>query len=170
MFQKQLQTMDNSKRITVNHSSLLGLRAELLKKQAEVKAAKEAAQNDQQTLPKVKRKVKDKKSSKKIPKQLIDTDDVKAHKKSQLMLEAKTRLYDKLTKGIVKDDKFLVNFEDKDRESSEEEVIDKSPQEEYVSDEEGWVEYKDCFGRTRKCLRQDLPTMIRKDDKVKVRI
>lgn len=33
-------------------------------------------------------------------------------------------------------------------------------------DEEEWVEYTDSFGRSRKCLRQDLPNFIEQDKKL----
>ncbi|XP_015512549.2 coiled-coil domain-containing protein 174 [Neodiprion lecontei] len=159
--------MNNSKKINVNYSSLVGLKAELLRKQTEVKDAKA---NAEVTSIQSKHKVRTKKSKTKkvkIEKELIDTDDIKAHKKSKLMLEAKARLYENLKRSHSnKNEHFLVDFGNKPQ--SEDEKFDSDDYEDANSDpEEDWVEYEDCFGRTRKCLRRDLSTMQKKDDFVK---
>lgn len=159
--------MNSSKKINVNYSSLVGLKAELLRKQTEVKDAKVSSEAIP-TQPKHKVKNKKPKIKKlKIDKELIDTDDIKAHKKSKLMLEAKARLYENLKKSHSnKSEHFLVDFENKSE--SEEEIIHSDDYEDENSDpEEDWVEYQDCFGRTRKCLRRDLSKMQEKDDFVK---
>lgn len=159
--------MNSSKKINVNYSSLVGLKAELLRKQTEVKDAKVNAEVEPiQGKHKVKNK-KPKVKKLKIEKELIDTDDIKAHKKSRLMLEAKARLYDNLKKTHNnKHEHFLVDFENKSE--SEEERYYSDDYEDANSDpEEDWVEYEDCFGRTRKCLRRDLSKMQQKDDFVK---
>ncbi|XP_012253981.2 coiled-coil domain-containing protein 174 [Athalia rosae] len=159
--------MNNSKKINVNYSSLVGLKAELLRKQTEVKDAKV---NADPILIQPKHKAKNPKPRTiklEIKKEPTDTDDIKAHKKSKLMLEAKTRLYETLKKTHSnKNEHFLVDFENKSE--SEEEFIHSDDYEETNSDpEEDWVEYQDCFGRTRKCLRRDLSRMQEKDDFVK---
>ncbi|XP_046739009.1 coiled-coil domain-containing protein 174 [Diprion similis] len=159
--------MNNSKKINVNYSSLVGLKAELLRKQTEVKDAKA---NAEVPSTQSKHKVRTKKSKTKkikIEKELIDTDDIKAHKKSKLMLEAKARLYENLKRSHSnKNEHFLVDFENKPE--SEDEKFDSDDYEDANSDpEEDWVEYEDCFGRTRKCLRRDLSKMQEKDEFVK---
>ncbi|EGI64036.1 Uncharacterized protein C3orf19-like protein [Acromyrmex echinatior] len=97
----------------------------------------------------------------------MDSEDIIAHKKSKLMLEAKARLYERLKKSKNNNDKFLVDFENK-LDEPDEEFVDETIDKEYpIESEENWVEYQDCFGRTRKCLREDLPHMQKKDELIK---
>ncbi|KAL6257947.1 hypothetical protein P5V15_011545 [Pogonomyrmex californicus] len=163
--------MNMTKKINVNFSSLVGLKAELLRKQAEVNEAKLKTEsvNVQPQLNKKKTKkiIPDEEKNIKRP---LDSEDIVTHKKSKLMLEAKARLYDRLKKSKNNNDKFLVDFENKLNESDEE-VIDETINEEHpIEPEENWVEYQDCFGRTRKCLREDLPHMQKKDELIKQEI
>lgn len=160
-----------AKKIDVNFSSLVGLKAELLRKQAEVNEAKLKAEcinvPPQLSKKRVKKTVTE--DTKKDAKEKADPEDIAAHKKSRLMLEAKARLYDRLKKSKTIDNKFLVDFRNKEDESDD--FVDEALNEEYpVEPEENWVEYQDCFGRTRKCLREDLPHMQRKDDIIKLEI
>ncbi|XP_012234361.1 coiled-coil domain-containing protein 174 [Linepithema humile] len=164
--------MNMTKKINVNYSSLVGLKAELLRKQAEVNEVKLKTEHIN------KPSQLNKKRSKKIPtegvkkntKELIDSEDIIAHKKSRLMLEAKTRLYERLKKSKNNNDKFLVDFKNK-LDESDEEFVDEAINEEHpIEPDENWVEYKDCFGRTRKCLREDLPHMQKKDELIKQEI
>jgi len=86
------------------------------------------------------------------------------------MLEAKARLYERLKKSKNNNDKFLVDFENKLDEPNEE-FVDETIDKEYpIEPEENWVEYQDCFGRTRKCLLEDLPHMQKKDELIKQEI
>ncbi|XP_011860954.1 PREDICTED: coiled-coil domain-containing protein 174 [Vollenhovia emeryi] len=160
--------MNMTKKINVNFSSLVGLKAELLRKQVEVNEAR--LKTETVNVPPLSSKKKSKKSvvggAEGNVKRSVDPEDIVAHKKSKLMLEAKARLYERLKKSKNNDDKFLVDFENKLSEPSEE--VDEAIDEEYpIEPEENWVEYQDCFGRTRKCLREDLPHMQRKDDLIK---
>lgn len=164
--------MNTTKKINVNFSSLVGLKAELLRKQAEVNEAKLKADSIN-VLPQLNKKRSKKIVAEDVEKNStkpIDTEDIIVHKKSKLMLEAKARLYDKLQKSKNNNDKFLVDFKSKLDEPDKEfvnEVID----EQYpIEPEESWVEYQDCFGRTRKCLREDLSHMQKKDDLIKQEI
>lgn len=160
-----------TKKINVNFSSFVGLKAELLRKQAEVNEAKLKAESINVSPQLIKKKSKKTvtEDTDKNAKRTIDTEDIAAHKKSRLMLEAKARLYEKLKKTKNNNDKFLVDFKNKMDESDE--IMDKKIDEEYpIEPEENWVEYQDCFGRTRKCLREDLPHMQRKDDIIKQEI
>lgn len=162
--------MNVAKKINVNFSSLVGLKAELLRKQTEVKEAKAHIETTQTT--KLKRKIKQvKNDNKSSAKELTDVEDINAHKKSKLVLEAKARLYTKLKKSKNSNENFLVDFTNKSDES-EEEIFkeDDYDDDRFVDPDDNWVEYKDCFGRTRKCLAKDLPLMREKDELLKQEI
>lgn len=163
--------MNATKKINVNFSSLVGLKAELLRKQAEVNEAKLKTESAQM-IPKVKKKIKRPKSeSKKDKADEMSEIDVNAHKKSKLMLEAKARLYDRLKKSKNNNDNFLVDFKNKSDESEEEHHSDESETHDTIMEnEDDWVEYVDCFGRTRKCLYEDLPIMQEKDKLVEQQV
>lgn len=163
--------MNASKKINVNFSSLIGLKAELMRKQAEVKEAKMRAEVIQPII-KVKRKAKnlEEKIKKDRSDDLVDVDDIKTHKKSKLMLEAKTRLYNRLKKTKHNNENFLVDFSNKSDESEEEKLEEEEPEDNSIidnDDDDDWVEYVDCFGRTRRCLKEDLPSMQEKDKLLK---
>ncbi|CAK9797544.1 Coiled-coil domain-containing protein 174 [Anthophora plagiata] len=166
--------MNNTKKINVNFSSLVGLKAELLKKQHEVNEAKLKSERNQ-TIPKVQKKkfkkVKEesKNEDSKRPEYIEDVD---THKKSKLMLQAKARLYERMKKSKTPNDNFLVDFTNKSDESEEEPLPEDAETENDASflNEDDWVEYEDCFGRTRKCLREDLPLMQEKDQLIKQQI
>lgn len=181
--------MNNSKKINVSYSSLVGLKAELLRKHAEVEEAKAKQSVKKTNLPKAKVKTKtiknkeEKKSNNKSGK-VTEIEDINLLNKSKYMLEAKSKLYDKLKKqgyrggnrnsyGNDDDDdsnRYLVDFSNKSDES-EPEIHREEDYNDYASDpEEDWVEYQDCFGRTRKCLRKDLPKMKEKDNLIKEEI
>ncbi|KAG7207113.1 hypothetical protein KM043_000989 [Ampulex compressa] len=173
--------MNASKRIDVNFSSLVGLKAELLRKQAEVNEAKVKIEA-LRAVPKAKRrpkKIEEERSE--VPSDgFLDAEDVNAHKKSRLALEAKARLYDRLKLSRDNRENFLVDFSRKLEEEVEERVDQKEEEEEEEDQdqeceypelpEDDWVEYEDCFGRTRKCLREDLRIMREKDELVKRQI
>ncbi|XP_039310079.1 coiled-coil domain-containing protein 174 [Solenopsis invicta] len=162
--------MNMTKKINVNFSSLVGLKAELLRKQAEVNEAKLKTESINVPLSKKKSKKIVTNDADKNAKRSVDSEDIVAHKKSKLMLEAKARLYERLKKSKNNNDKFLVDFENK-LDEPDEEFADETINEEYpLEPEENWVEYQDCFGRTRKCLREDLPYMQKKDDLIKEEI
>lgn len=162
--------MNMTKKINVNFSSLVGLKAELLRKQAEVNEVKLKSEPTNMPLSKKKsKKIVTDDAKRNIPR-LIDSEDIVAHKKSKLMLEAKARLYERLKKSKNNNEKFLVDFEKKLDESDEEFVDETIDKEHPIESEENWVEYQDCFGRTRKCLREDLPHMQKKDDLIKQEI
>lgn len=163
--------MNNTKKINVNFSSLVGLKAELLKKQHEVNEAKLKSEIDH-TISKLQKKKSrkiekaSKKENSKMPEYIEDVD---THKKSKLMLEAKARLYDRLKKSRTTNENFLVDFTNKSDES-EEEPLPKDETDPILENEDDWVEYEDCFGRTRKCLREDLSLMQEKDQLIKQQI
>lgn len=159
--------MNKTKKINVNFSSLVGLKAELLRKQTEIKNAKSKDEGQPKVAkPKTKpKKVRSKKSKK--DGDYTEIEDAATLRKSKIMLEAKTILYDKLKKNRGDESRsYLVDFTSKDE--SEDEVYREEDYNDSNSDpEDDWVEYQDCFGRTRKCLRKDLPKMREKDEVVK---
>ena len=167
--------MNTTKKINVNFSSLVGLKAELLRKQTEVNDAKlrsEMVHN----FPKAKVKKKPKKAKKENEDEKSQKseyiEDVNTHKKSKLMLEAKARLYSKLKRSKHNNENFLVDFTNKSDESEEESSPkdEEDDNDESFGNEDDWVEYEDCFGRTRKCLREDLLLMQEKDNLIKQQI
>lgn len=177
--------MNNESTINVHYSSLVGLKAELLRKKNEVELLKANQQNVQYIIRKKKEKL-DKKTIKKLKKEEnkkrkeeeeelinVDPDIMKMHKKSKLMLEAKSRLYSQLSKTRTTiNQNFLVDFENKQNESDDDDKCDNDDKNEnnnsenYDSDGD-WIEYTDCFGRSRKCLREDLPKMKQNDERLK---
>lgn len=81
------------------------------------------------------------------------------------MLLAKTKLYEELaSKRSSKDaSSFLVNFKGKkdyqEKANSEPEMNDSGS-----DSDSDWVEFTDCLGRTRRCLKEDLEEMKKRDD------
>lgn len=163
--------MNTGKKINVNISSLVGLKAELLRKHTEIKDAQNKYDPDRVNLPQVKvktKKVKVKKEKDAKGSKTTEIEDINELKKSKYMLEAKSRLYDKLKVNRGDEDHhYLVDFQNK-IEESENELDNEDEYEDRNSDpEEDWVDYEDCFGRSRKCLRRDLPKMREKDNLIK---
>ncbi|XP_076761371.1 coiled-coil domain-containing protein 174 [Xylocopa sonorina] len=165
--------MNNSKKINVNISSLVGLKAELLKKQHEVNEAKlksEATHNVPKLQKKKPKKLKSENKSENSKRSEEYIEDINTHKKSKLMLEAKARLYEQLIKSKTTNENFLVDFTNKSDESENESLLKDEDIDASLENEDDWVEYEDCFGRTRKCLREDLPLMQKKDQLIKQQI
>lgn len=95
-----------------------------------------------------------------------------ALKKSQSILEAKSKLYDEL----VKDPKgnsgnFLVDFEKKESERDESAVSNEEEdkiESDFEEDDEEWIDFVDCLGRTKRCHRDDLESMKANDEKLRI--
>ncbi|GLH05444.1 uncharacterized protein GBIM_11045 [Gryllus bimaculatus] len=176
--------MKSSKVIDVSQASLVSLKAELSRKQEEVNKAKTEAQAS--FIHPVPRQKKEQEPHPKLVKDVSEEDsekrheDEELHRKSRATLEAKTRLYDKLMQASsLRDDddnEYLVNFEQKalENENAEKQVRDEDKEEDDIqhnSDEYGsasdseeeWVDYTDCLGRTRRCLKCDLEFVKDKD-------
>ncbi|KAI4460308.1 hypothetical protein MML48_6g00017791 [Holotrichia oblita] len=169
----------------ISKSSLLSLKAEILRKQEEVNKEKllnkaKAAQGIKKGSPlDLKNKGVDERQ------QSDSFEDEDLLKKSRSALEAKALLYDKLSKGGTNRDddaRYLVQFRKKNTDlppSDSEDDVDRYPESEederHFSDEyeparnpdEEWVEYVDCLGRTRKCMRKDLPYLKERDSDLK---
>ncbi|XP_033095877.1 coiled-coil domain-containing protein 174-like isoform X2 [Anneissia japonica] len=168
--------------IKVNASSLVGLKAELFKKQQEFQ--KERLENSNV----VKAKSAPKKPSlwskknagvnqRAAKDQEAASEDKKSLDKSRASLEAKSKLYDEMTKAnyIPDEDgsgRFLVDFEQKalskiknqsQKSDEEEDVIDNDNIPEPAGPQEEWVDYVDSLGRSRRCMRKDLADLIAMD-------
>lgn len=200
---------DPNKVINVNLSSLLSLKAELLRKQAEVNKAKFAQSASTATAQEyvsisahkqldsnaeddnASRKKKDKKKrSKEVEKTkdatVYEHEDSLLLQKSQKVLEAKAKFYERMTKTggkLNSDDNCLVMFNRKKQEEGVDDykngqhhkhssdVSDVSSDDEDLSDhpedpDDEWVEYTDCLGRTRKCLKRDYEAAKRRDEEL----
>lgn len=197
---------DPNKVINVNLSSLLSLKAELLRKQAEVNKAKVAQTSASATSKEeysahkqankttedyddsVSHKKKDKKKrNKEVEKSkdaaVYEHEDSAMLEKSQRILEAKAKFYERMQKSggnLNSDDNCLVMFNKKKQEERTE--TNNKPESKYTSSDESsdsehesdnpndtddeWVEYTDCLGRTRTCLKRDLAEAKRKDEKL----
>lgn len=181
---------------------LLGLKAELLRKQDEVNKAKN--QNNIGSTPpdqfqlkrsnKVGSTLKSLLNNKKSKQKRNDVNKLGKLEskpieenselliKSRKVLEAKAKLYEKLTTsgGLMNsDDTCLVLFNKKKQvshqnhpnvassESSDDEHSDESTggsrEIEENDPNELWTEYTDCLGRTRKCLKEDIELFKRRD-------
>ncbi|XP_034661031.1 coiled-coil domain-containing protein 174 [Drosophila subobscura] len=178
---------DPNKAISVNLSSLLSLKAELLRKQHEVKLAKAAQVSAGDHKPQKVVSEKDKPKSNSY-KEVSRNEDVKVYEeedhaqlaKSRRVLEAKSKYYDRMSRSggnLNSDDNCLVMFnrkrQEEDLDDDDEEPQACSPpgrvssssssssEDEGNDDDE--VEYVDCLGRTRKCLRKVLAEEKKRD-------
>ncbi|NXT94336.1 CC174 protein, partial [Anhinga rufa] len=111
--------------------------------------------------------------------------------KSRKKLEEKAKLYEKMTKGDFPDeeteDLYLVDFTQKiidkqhevqelyqseaARKTSEKETDDEETQPEMeipppADPDEEWVDYVDFLGRSRRCMKKDLPSLLKMDQEL----
>ncbi|KAH8295321.1 hypothetical protein KR018_009942 [Drosophila ironensis] len=175
---------DPSKAISVNLSSLLSLKAELVRKQREVKLAKATKVAADEFRPAKgsddKEKSKDRGYSK-VGKtggangaKVYEAEDPAQLDKSRRVLEAKSKYYDRMSRtggSLNSDDNCLVMFNRKKQEEDRQQHVSSesrsrrssSSDSEEEGDDDDEVEYVDCLGRTRKCLRRDLAEAKRRD-------
>jgi len=175
---------DPNKAISVNLSSLLSLKAELLRKQHEVRVAKATQASTADFRP-------TKSSADKVESQdrgykkvgssndgakVYEAEDYAQLDKSRRVLEAKSKFYDRMSRSggtLNSDDNCLVMFNRKKQEADQEPSAMRgdprqrlssrsSSDDEQVQDDDE-VEYIDCLGRTRKCLRKDLKEAQKRD-------
>jgi len=175
---------DPNKAISVNLSSLLSLKAELLRKQHEVRVAKATQASTTDFRP-------SKSSTEKVESQdrgykkvgssndgakVYEAEDHAQLDKSRRVLEAKSKFYDRMSRSggtLNSDDNCLVMFNRKKQEADQEPSAMRgdprqrlssrsSSDDEQVQDDDE-VEYIDCLGRTRKCLRKDLKEAQKRD-------
>ncbi|GBP15213.1 Coiled-coil domain-containing protein 174 [Eumeta japonica] len=158
---------------------LLSLKAELLKKQEEVLEKKQLPQNKLENfkphLPqKTEKNDKPEKKSFRDNLKEVDTDELEACRKSKTALEKKAQLYEHLADSAGTSElegRFLIDFNLKKK---QEPSKSPSPEPEDVSftvDEAlevngDWMEFTDCLGRTRKCLKTDLELYKKRDQEL----
>lgn len=182
--------MDKKKKpLEVAASSLVDLKAELYRKQEQFKREKIGQENAEAGL-----KTKDTSKKPNIwSKQNAGVSARAAKDAEQLAeeqvsldaarrkLEEKARLYEQMTKGDFPDEEtealYLVDFTqkiiDKNRETltqKEKEDEDKaslSPIPPPQNPDEEWVDYVDALGRSRMCMKKDLPSFVKMDQDLK---
>ncbi|KAK1158475.1 coiled-coil domain-containing protein 174-like [Acipenser oxyrinchus oxyrinchus] len=113
------------------------------------------------------------------------TEEENTLDKSKQKLEEKARLYEQMTKGDLPDEEteslFLVDFTQKIidqkrdaikstavRESAEEALPDSEIPPPENPDQE-WVDYVDSLGRSRRCMKKDLPELLKMDKNLHVK-
>lgn len=159
----------------------MGLKAELLRKKSEVSSAKYSQEINDLKATKKKLTTKLDKSNEGVhARDKRDAEEILEEsnelKNSQKILEAKAKLYDKLVNNTndvdssIDTSAFLVDFKQK----NQEETISSQPDEEKVesdygeySDDDDWVDFVDCLGRTKRCHKDDLEVMKEQDEKLK---
>lgn len=173
--------MKSGKVIDISKSSLVSLKAELSRKQEEVKKVK-GSESYIKLPPKPKETVKANvgvEERNKQDLQELQPEEIDLLKKSREVLEVKSRLYDELQKGkLVSEEgksRYLVDFNQKGTQTqaeSNDPVLNEkaeSSDDDFMEsdfDESEWVEYTDCLGRTRKCHRSELAEMKEIDAKM----
>lgn len=164
------------------------MKAELLRKQEEVNKFKKPSVSDPFSVRVSKhpsKSSKDRKKTHETPKPISSEKSEKAanqneedHEmlaKSKRVLEAKAKLYDKMTNSggsLNSDDTCLVQFNRKQQDERQPFVASESDSDSddghYNNDSDPdsdgkWTEYTDCLGRTRKCLKEDVAFFKKKD-------
>ncbi|KAF7266878.1 coiled-coil domain-containing protein 174 [Rhynchophorus ferrugineus] len=164
----------------ISKSALLNLKAEILRKEDDLVKAKS---ENVQKLKVIKKRAPLELKNKGVEerKQFDYTEEeLDLLKLSRSKLETKAKLYEQLSSNgsstEILNRKYLVRFDKKgidcsipkeltDVENLEKEVSDHYDDE--VDSSEEWVEYVDCLGRSRKCLRKDLNYFKSKDEDLK---
>ncbi|XP_067675051.1 coiled-coil domain-containing protein 174-like [Haliotis asinina] len=182
----------SSKTGNMNASSMIDLKAELYRKHEEFKQLKNTTgtlikgRTQEKTKPDLFSR-KNKGVLERAQRDLeekVEEEDVLV--RSRKALEAKAKLYDKISSSseIPEEDGsgvFLVDFQKKvidnivearDRECSKGRQLPSDKQDEEMLSEpvpppsdpqEEWVDYTDSLGRSRRCMRKDLPQLIQQD-------
>lgn len=158
---------------------MLSLKAELLRKHEEVSKAKSSHIVDNFIPRKHSEKITKPKNALKTnsehTKDSISYEDSEMLNRSKKVLEAKSKFYDKMSAmggSLNSDENCLVMFNQKKQSGNvktfshepSESSSDDSETESNNKEESGeWVEYVDCLGRTRKCLKEDVEFFKKKD-------
>ncbi|XP_047537677.1 coiled-coil domain-containing protein 174 [Vanessa atalanta] len=168
------------KKILFNKSTLLSLKAELLKKQEEIQEKKHLPQHNLENFkPSQSENKKNKtegnnptKKSLKDNLRAVDAEEFEACRRSKSALEKKAELYKHLTEGAGNSQlasNFLVDFKGKKQEALSkpepklEELEKILP---FEDDDSQWTEFTDFLGRTRKCLKSDLEHYRKRDEEL----
>ncbi|XP_061746605.1 coiled-coil domain-containing protein 174 isoform X2 [Nerophis ophidion] len=169
--------MDKKKKpFDVTASSLVDLKAELYRKQEQFKQERLGQEHTGYKAPKVKVKkpnVWNKQNSGVSARADKDAEQLAEEQQSidnaRSKLEEKAKLYEQMTKGDFPDEEteglYLVDFAqkiiDKRREgraeSEDEETGRLSPIPPPQNPDEEWVDFVDALGRSRRCMKKDLP-------------
>ncbi|XP_029193544.2 coiled-coil domain-containing protein 174-like [Acropora millepora] len=159
----------------LNEASIVDLKAELIRKEYQLKREKfgeEQKVNRQPKKPpvwaKVKKETKSTNLEAPVQQNELSLEEQQLLQKSKQVLEAKAALYDKMAQGEIEDEedvegegRFLVDFHRKVYSKEEEsEQNSKGLKDEDIpppsGPDEEWVDYVDSLGRERRCLRKDL--------------
>ncbi|XP_077385535.1 coiled-coil domain-containing protein 174 [Festucalex cinctus] len=180
--------MDKKKRpFDVTASSLVDLKAELYRKQEQFKQQRlgqESVGAAHKPKPKVKKpnvwvkqnsgvSARAEKDAEQLAEEQRSLDNAKSK------LEEKAKLYEQMTKGNFPDEEteglYLVDFAQKiidkrrethtqkDADSEEEERARLSPVPPPQNPDEEWVDFVDALGRSRRCMKKDLPDFVKMD-------
>lgn len=168
----------------ISKSSLLSLKAEILRKQEDISKAKIENEAKIKVLKKVPLEIKNKGVEERGNKDY--EEDLDLLKLSKTVLERKAEIYEKLSSGTLSEENkkkyehVLVIFDkknsdlppsdsesDKRQSESEDDNYYESDENEAKDPGERWVEYVDSFGRTRKCMEKDLEFLKSKDEEMK---
>jgi len=157
-----------AKKLQVDAGSLADLKAELFRKRGEaVKNRQKGNYRPEKVVDKEEKKTNiwSKKNTGLIARMQRDMEmkkeEERSHERARYMLEKKSRLYDSLKKGKGRSDvaeNFLVNFG-----ANNDSDNDEPRNYPATCEEEKWVEYTDALGRTRKCMKKDLPSLQEQD-------
>lgn len=162
----------STKRLQVDATSLADLKAELHRKTGEARRNRQQGNYRPEKVRETKTNIWSKENTGLIARMQKDLqkkkDDEFAEARAKHMLEKKARLYDSLKKGKGRSaesvtENFLVNFS-----ATSEDEEDFVEDREYPAGSAGdeWVEYTDTLGRTRQCMRRDLPGLKRVDEEL----
>ncbi|XP_077430215.1 coiled-coil domain-containing protein 174 [Vanacampus margaritifer] len=179
--------MDKKKRpFDVTASSLVDLKAELYRKQEQFKQQRlgQESGTGHKPKPKVKKpnvwvkqnsgvSARAEKDAEQLAEEQRSLDNAKSK------LEEKAKLYEQMTKGHFPDEEteglYLVDFaqkiidkrrethRQKDADSEEEERARLSPVPPPQNPDEEWVDFVDALGRSRRCMKKDLPDFVKMD-------
>ncbi|CAG5981624.1 unnamed protein product [Menidia menidia] len=179
--------MDKKKKpLNVAASSLVDLKAELYRKQEQFKREKLGQENvdggfKAKSTDKQKPNIWTKQNAGVSARAAKDAEQLAEERVSldtaRRKLEEKARLYDQMTKGDFPDEEteglYLVDFtqkiidkkreafEQKEKEDEERESLLPIPPPENPDEE--WVDFVDALGRSRRCMKKDLPNFQRMD-------
>ena len=163
----------STKRLQADSTSLADLKAELHRKKGEAQNNKVKGNFRPEKASDAEKKTNiwSKKNTGLIIRMQRDMEkrkeEERSYERAKYMLEKKTRLYESMKKGKGNSsiaDNFLVNFNGGIEDDEEEDLADLVNMDypARVSGEE-WVEYTDALGRTRNCMKKDLPALQRQD-------
>ena len=179
-----LSNTDPSKRLLSDSSSLVDLKAEVFRKHQEAKFnrlhGKDASGYVASSSKDRGDQIWSKKNAGLTLREKRDLDRSEEERRDDARvkeaLERKAKLYDQLKDAGGGEegadaDRFLVRFEKNGEDSEEEEdTLSMAPPRDYPArnDGEKFVEYTDSLGRTRTCMKKDLPDLKRQDRELSV--